>query len=171
MLKQTNCVHSVAWGDVHKATKKALQAKGSWTRQFQTPSQDWLCHRLSSSRKKPTLMSMPKLSRVRHLPAYAFFPLPIQCPYGAHTVPIQCPLKKHAVPIHFTLRNEGGLGEAFFIRECMGTACFFNGHCMGTVWALYGHCMGTYKKPHEADVSQSVVNKFPDGRVDVAVLA
>ena len=42
---------------------------------------------------------------------------------------------------------------------------------MGTVWALYGHCMGTYKKPHEADVSQSVVNKFPDGRVDVAVLA
>ena len=53
----------------------------------------------------------------------------------------------------------------------MGTACFFNGHCMGTVWALYGHCMGTYKKPHEAGVSQSVVNKFPDGRVDVAVLA
>ena len=46
LLKSANNRYRVTWGDVHKATKKALKERGDLTRRHRMPSLDWLRRRL-----------------------------------------------------------------------------------------------------------------------------
>ena len=42
LIKAAANEYLVTWGDVHAATKRALKAKGAFSRKCRMPSQDWL---------------------------------------------------------------------------------------------------------------------------------
>ena len=111
LLEHAKCVHRVTWGDVRKATKKALKVKSRSTRRCQARIgcvvdwAKWRCVRgqangASVARRKMRKCCSRKWAAFDTFGSWALAELCprsifSQCPYNAHTVPIQCPYNAH----------------------------------------------------------------------------